>query len=52
MKLMIAHGVDPNTADNDNKCTPLHLAVKESNDNATRVLVQSDTCDVNLQVRH
>ncbi|XP_031565501.1 uncharacterized protein LOC116300724 [Actinia tenebrosa] len=49
MKLMIAHGVDPNIAEKDTKCTPLHLAVKESNDNAVRILVQTATCDVNLQ---
>lgn len=48
---MIAHGEDPNTADNTQKSTPLHLAVKETNVNAVRVLVQSENCDVNLQVR-
>ncbi|KAK3738857.1 hypothetical protein QZH41_015066, partial [Actinostola sp. cb2023] len=49
IELMLAHGDDPNTADNANKCTPLHLAVKETNLNAVRVLVLSQTSDVNLQ---
>jgi ankyrin repeat protein len=51
LKLLLAHGVDPNIANNDVKSTPLHLAVKEANDNAVRILVQTEKCDVNLQVR-
>ncbi|KXJ19062.1 E3 ubiquitin-protein ligase MIB1 [Exaiptasia diaphana] len=50
LKVMLAHDEDPNTADNDQKSTPLHLAVKETNVNAVRCLVQSEKCDVNLQV--
>ena len=50
MKLLLEKGFDPNVQNSDNKSTPLHLAVKNDNDMAVRILAQSPKCDVNLQV--
>ena len=50
MKLLLEKGFDPNVQNSDNKSTPLHLAVKNDNDMAVRILAQSPECDVNLQV--
>ena len=50
LKLLLEKGFDPNVQNSDNKSTPLHLAVKNDNDMAVRILAQSPECDVNLQV--
>ena len=50
MKLLLEKGFDPNVQNSDNKSTPLHLAVKNDNVMAVRILAQSPECDVNLQV--
>lgn len=49
LKLLLEKGFNPNVQHNDNKSTPLHLAVKNNNEMAVRILTQNRDCDVNLQ---
>ena len=51
LKLLLEKGFNPNVQHNDNKSTPLHLAVKNNNEMAVRILTQNRDCDVNLQVK-
>ena len=51
LKMLLDHGADPNARNSDNDHTPLHLAVKQDNLDAVKMLVQRDGCDVNIQVR-
>lgn len=48
--MLLRHGVDPNARNSKNNSTPLHLAVKQGNDVAVRLLVQCPGCDVNIRV--
>ena len=50
LKLLLNKGFDPNVQDSENRNSPLHLAVQQSNEMAVRILTQDATCDVNLQV--
>ena len=50
LKLLLNKGFDPNVQDSENRTSPLHLAVQQSNEMAVRILTQDATCDVNLQV--
>ena len=51
LQMLWLHGADPNARHADNNHTPLHLAVKQDNIEAVKMLVQWDGCDVNIQVR-
>lgn len=46
LKLILEHGIDPNTGDYDNR-TPLHLAAAEGHDKAVQYLL-SKGADVNI----
>ena len=47
---MLDNGADVNDKNNKHESTPLDLAVGKSNGAAVDFLLQSDNCDVNLQV--
>jgi len=49
LKLLLERGFSPNIQHNDNRATPLHLAVKNNNEMAVQILTQHSECDVNLQ---
>lgn len=49
LKLLLELGFDPNVQHNDNGSTPLHLAVKNDNEMAVRILTQHVDCDINVQ---
>ena len=50
MKFLLQKGFDPNVQQGENRSTPLHLAVKNNNEMAVRILTEHEGCDVNLQV--
>ena len=47
---MIDTGVNVNVCDNQNKSTPLHLAVNQDNEAGVKTLLSSSNCNVNCQV--
>ena len=50
MRIMIDTGVNVNVCDNQNKSTPLHLAVNQDNEAGVKALLSSSNCNVNCQV--
>lgn len=49
VKFLLQKGFDPNVQQGENRSTPLHLAVKNNNEMAVRILTEHEGCDVNLQ---
>ena len=50
VKILLDNGADANENGSAEKDTPLHLAIHQGNLKAAEILINSERCDVNMQV--